>query len=80
MRTSALASLLAASIVFLMVMGSPDGRTSGPVEDLVDSATAEMEIGRYWHAARILQPLRESGQLGSEGLLLLATAEAGYRN
>jgi len=50
------------------------------VEDLVDSATAEMEIGRYWHAARILQPLRESGQLGSEGLLLLATAEAGYRN
>jgi soluble lytic murein transglycosylase len=42
-----------------------------------DSALEEFEAGRYWHAARIL--LAEPS-LDLRGRILLARAEAGYRN
>jgi soluble lytic murein transglycosylase len=80
MRTSFLVFLLAAAIIPLAVVGSPRDGTPGQEADLVDSARAELGIGRYWHAAQILEPLRESGGLDAGGLLLLAEAEAGYRN
>lgn len=63
----------------------PSRPASGPLDangrrgDPVDSARAEMEIGRHWHAARILRDVHED-VLGPEGLLLLARAEAGYLN
>lgn len=46
----------------------------------LDSARNELRIGRSWHAAGILAPLHDSAQLGPEGLLLLAEADAGYRD
>ena len=44
-----------------------------------DSALAEFEAGRFWHAARIL---REEGAAAGtpEDVLLLARAEAGWKN
>ena len=46
----------------------------------VDSAAAELEAGRPWHAARILAPLRAESALAPPGLLLAARADAGYGN
>lgn len=45
---------------------------------LVDSARAEMEVGRHWHASRLLDELRGVRELDPGELLLLARAEAGY--
>ena len=47
----------------------------------VDSATAEIAVGRYWHASRILRS-RGSSDSGSDPsvVLLLARADAGWRN
>ena len=44
-----------------------------------DSALAEFEAGRFWHAARML---REEGAAAGtpEDVLLLARAEAGWKN
>ena len=55
--------------------------TSGrePGFSLSDSAIAELEAGRFWHAARILRS--EEAQKGtSTEVLLLARAEAGWEN
>lgn len=46
----------------------------------VDSARAEIRLGRYWHASRILREIQsESGGLSPELTLLLAEADAGWR-
>jgi soluble lytic murein transglycosylase len=47
----------------------------------VDSARAEFEVGRYWHASQILRELGSGGALLSPAdLLLLARADAGWKN
>lgn len=46
----------------------------------LDSARAEFDAGRTWHAAQLLEPLFEAGELEPEGVLLLARARAGYRD
>ncbi len=46
----------------------------------VDSARAEIRLGRYWHASRILREIQsDSGGLSPELTLLLAEADAGWR-
>ncbi len=46
----------------------------------VDSARAEIEVGRYFHASEILRAVERDGALDDEGRLLHLRAEAGYRN
>ena len=50
-------------------------------DPMVDSARAEFEAGRYWHASQIL---REHGNQGAvltpSEVLLLARADAGWKN
>ena len=47
----------------------------------VDSARAEFEAGRYWHASQILRKLGSDGAvLTPPDLLLLARADAGWKN
>ena len=47
----------------------------------VDSARAEFEVGRYWHASRMLRDLRTGGAvLTPTEVLLLARADAGWKN
>ena len=47
----------------------------------VDSARAELEVGRYWHASRILRDLGSGGAvLTPTEVLLLARADAGWKN
>lgn len=53
---------------------------AGPTAATVDSARLEFAVGRNWHAARLLQPLHRDGALDPVERLLLARAEAGYRN
>ncbi len=53
---------------------------AGDSTAVLDSARAEMAVGRNWHAAALLAPLRKEGGLDRAGLVLLARAEAGYRN
>ncbi|MEE8386428.1 MAG: hypothetical protein V3S01_10980, partial [Dehalococcoidia bacterium] len=45
--------------------------------DAPDSALADLAAGRYWHAAR---RLRAAGPQSPEEILLLARAEAGWKN
>ena len=50
-------------------------------DPLVDSARADLAVGRYWHAARLLRDAARSGvQLTPDDLLVLARAECGWRN
>lgn len=46
----------------------------------LDSAREEMGVGRHWHAARILRGAGVHRSDDPEALLLLARAEAGWRN
>jgi soluble lytic murein transglycosylase len=47
----------------------------------VDSARAEFEAGRYWHASQILRELGSEGAvLSPPDLFLLALADAGWKN
>ncbi len=47
----------------------------------VDSARAEYEAGRYWHASEMLRDLGAAGHvLTPPDLLLLARADAGWKN
>ena len=47
----------------------------------LDSARAEIEAGRYWHASRILRELGTEGAVLTPGhILLLARADAGWKN
>jgi len=63
----------------LLVTGSTPGREAPPPTSAVDSARAEMAVGRYWHAARILRAAGvPSGD--RETTLLLARADAGWHN
>ncbi|MCH7562224.1 MAG: transglycosylase SLT domain-containing protein [Gemmatimonadetes bacterium] len=52
----------------------------GPTEAAADSARAEVEVGRHWHATKILRRLAEDRPLHPPELLLLAEAEAGWGN
>lgn len=83
-RTSlaAPAAALALTVLAIFVHGGPHTAwgTPAPGAPVLDSARAEMAVGRFWHAARLLAPLEAEGQLDREGLILFARAEAGYRN
>lgn len=46
----------------------------------VDSALAEMRVGRFFHASDLLKRVAADSALDSSGLFLLASAEAGYKN
>ncbi len=51
------------------------------VHPLMDSARAEVDAGRYWHASRLLRSLSEKGEhFDSSAILLLARADAGWKN
>ena len=58
--------------------------TPGPADtpdQTVDSAQAEFEAGRYWHASQILREHRAEGAvLTPSEVLLLARADAGWKN
>lgn len=58
----------------------PSVQTPGPTGATVDSARAEVEVGRNWHATKILRRLAEDGPLQPPALLLLADAESGWGN
>jgi len=52
-----------------------------PVDPAVDSASAEFEAGRYWHAGLILRERVAAGVVATPvEVLLLARADAGWRN
>ena len=56
------------------------GRMDIP-DSTVDSARAEFEAGRYWHASRLLRDLVGDGAvLTPADVLLLARADAGWEN
>jgi len=56
------------------------GQPSIP-DPAVDSATAEFEAGRYWHASQILKERATAGPaLTPSEVLLLSRAEAGWKN
>lgn len=55
----------------------PGDPAAGPEPPPLDSARAEVAVGRYWHATRILRRYAESETLRPPELLLLAQAEAG---
>src|SRR4051812_29042973 len=56
-------------------------RGSGVADPRVDSARAELAAQRPWHAARLLRAVAAQGpSLGPEETLLLARADAGWRN
>jgi soluble lytic murein transglycosylase len=57
------------------------GREVGPpdLRAAVDSARAELEVGRAWHATRILRGAR-AHEGSPETVLLLARAESGWKN
>lgn len=59
--------------------GPAVARSDAPAVTL-DSARAEFDAGRTWHAAQLLAPLLDAGELDPDGLLLLARARAGYRD
>ena len=80
-------------LAFLFVChGIPDGilaqnSQSGQHTDLtrknsvVEVSRKEIEIGRYWHASRILRDFQQDqAVLDSELTLLLAEADAGWAN
>lgn len=57
----------------------PARYSAGPVALVSDSAVAEFEAGRFWHASRLLR--EEGAAEGSPAdVLLLARAEAGWNN
>lgn len=71
------------AVMALVVMAAPacaqtDGSEAGIGAEapLLDSARAELAVGRPWHVSRMLGPRASS--LGPEGRLLLARAEAGW--
>ena len=54
---------------------------STPADPALDSARAELDAGRYWHASRLLRARTEAGtRPGPPEILLLARADAGWRN
>ena len=58
----------------------PPDRGFAP-DPTVDSARAEFEAGRFWHASEILRELRSDGAaLTPRDVLLLARADAGWEN
>ena len=73
----------------LFPAGGADGRAASggapmPRRDAdprVDSARAELQAGRPWHASEILRSAARTGlALSAEEVLLLAQADAGWRN
>ena len=56
-------------------------RDLGAQENLAvfDSARAELDRGRAWHAARLLRAQPDLADFGPDRVLLLARAEAGWR-
>ncbi len=74
-------ALVLAAVALLPLVGLLDARTPpGPDLSTVDSARAEFDAGRTWHAARLLAPLHAAGDLAEGDVLLLARARAGYRD
>lgn len=79
------ANLKRALLLPLLVAGVGVGprasaQLPGATEAAVDSARSEVEVGRPWHATRILRRLAGDGPLHPPALLLLAEAEAGWGN
>ena len=72
--------LSALVVVALVAATTPPPRDRVAVLSVVsDSARAELEAGRFWHAARLLRA--EGAAAGtSADLLMLARAEAGWNN
>lgn len=74
-------ALPVAALAVLPLVGLLEARTPSASEpSTVDSARAEFEAGRTWHAARLLAPLHTAGELADGDVLLLARARAGYRD
>lgn len=75
-------SRLALRVLFLLLpLPLAAQPTAGPgPEAVLDSARLEFAVGRNWHAARLLRPLFAEERLDPSSRLLLARAEAGYRN
>jgi len=70
---------LALTCALSAFFGRPPGLGAQLPTTVVDSASAELDRGRAWHATRILleHPL---GEFTPDERLLLARAEAGWRN
>jgi len=74
---------LAAFLALAVTIAGVDPRDSGPARSgsptVSDSALAELAVGRFWHAARVLRA--DGAAEGTpEEMLLLAKAEAGWLN
>lgn len=82
-RTLLVAVVLAAW-VWPAVEASQAGTTPGVelrVATDADSARAEIRLGRYWHASRILREMAaDSGGLSPDLTMLLAEADVGWRH
>ncbi len=65
---------------------SPGASTTGThvplgTDPVLDSARAEFDAGRYWHASRLLRSRRDAGDgVDHSEILLLARADAGWKN
>lgn len=75
-------TLLVVGVALLASTSLLRGQTASgtPVDPRLDSARAEFDVGRYFHAAEILRVVDRDAGLDPEWKFLHARAEAGYRN
>lgn len=80
-RTPLLAlALSAALLVPVATLTGGDRPPRGPVAAPLDSALEEIRVGRFWHAARVLRDMGAHTSDEAELRLVLARAEAGWKN
>jgi peptidoglycan lytic transglycosylase len=64
----------------LMALESPVGLSGQADQAAVDSAVIELARGRSWHAARLLRAQPDLSEFTPQNVLMLAQAEAGFRD
>lgn len=74
------AALLVPATTLVGGVGREGGVSAASRRANLDSAREEMSVARYWHATRILRAAGVHTSNESAGLLLLARAEAGWKN
>ena len=67
-------------LLVLLWGAAPGPRVTGPSDAILDSARAEFDAGRYWHASRLLRSRADEDGRGLAEILLLARADAGWKN
>ncbi len=80
MLVGALSTFVLAGQVAALAAGSSTPVSPPAAADTVTAWTADVEVGRYWHAARAVRGFTGAGPLTWTDRLALAEAEAGWGN